>query len=389
MNKKEEKKIFWGYMPFDYRVSEALFSKMAERGWMVKSVTPYFAVFQLQTPKKRMYRAAVYDKQDFSDHSRAQYIQQWKKNGMHYACEFDRYYWFYTDNDINNLPEGFCSDESRLLGSAVWRKEIYSVILMLLAIGFGAIKLYNVSYVSFITYSEFTKLMLLPVFLPICFVLYVCAGIWIAKCRHKIRRGTRLAVPSYAAANIRRIFVFLPVTLLFLLLLLALALDACTGYAQTVILISPILVVACVVWIVRILKRHGQAVVIGRVLIILAMIICIAVYAIGNYRNFSSGLPEESNVARLSNLGNDLEVQSTSYVHTASPAVSLHFVYKESAEDGTMASTEFFQCRTTGFADRIYAYIETALEGVEADYELVREGRTIVYKEYKLPESVS
>lgn len=383
MNKKEEKKIFWGYTPFDYRASEALFSRMSEQGWMIESVTPYFAVFHADAPKKRFFRAAVYDRQNVSEQSRTQYIRQWEKAGMHHACDFDFYYWFYTEDEACAAPEGFSSDENRLVSSAVWRKELYSMILMLLAIGFGAIKLYNVSYISFITYSEFTKLMLLPLFLPVCLAIYLYAGIWMTKCRRLIRRGSRLPVPSRAAANLRRAMVFVPVGLFFLLLLLALALDACTGYAQTVILISPILLVLCVIWIVRALKRRGQAAVIGRILILVAMLVCVAVYAIGNYRTFSSGLPEGSDVAQLSELSENLTVENSSYVHTASPAVSMHFVYKESAQDGSMASTEFFRCRSDGFADRIYAYIQQALESVEEKYTLQRDGRTIIYKEYK------
>lgn len=384
MNKKEEKKIFWGYTPFDYRASEALFSRMSEQGWMIQSVTPYFAVFRADTPKKRVFRAAVYDKQDISEQSRAQYIRKWEKAGMRHACDFDFYYWFYTEEGSCVTPEGFSSDENRLTTSAAWRKELYSMILMLLAIGFGAIKLYNVSYISFITYSEFTKLMLLPLFLPICLAIYLYAGIWMTKYRRRIRRGIRLPVPSRAGANLRRAMVFVPVGLFFFLLLLALALDACTGYSQTVILISPILLVFCVVWIVRILKRRGQAAVVGRILIIIAMLVCIAVYALGNYRTSSSGLPEGSDAAHLSEISQELTVKNSSYVHTASPAVSLHYVYKESAPDGSMASTEFFRCRTEGFADRIYAYIQQALEGTEDGYTLQRDGKTIVYKEYNL-----
>ncbi len=383
MSRKEEKKIFWGYTPFDYRASEALFARMSEQGWMVQSVTPYFAVFQADVPKKRIFRAAIYDRQDISEHSRTQYIQKWKKAGMQYACDFDQYFWFYTEENAISVEDGFSSDESRLMTSAVWRKELYSVILMLLAIGFGAIKLYNVSYISFITYSEFTKLMLLPIFLPVCLAIYLYGGIWMAGCRRRIRRGSSLPIPSRTAANWRRALVFLPAGLFFLFLLLALALDACTGYAQTVILVSPILVVFCVIWIVRMLKRRGQAAVIGRVLIIFAMVVCVAVYAVGNYRNFSSGLPEGSDVARLYEMQAGLAAEKTSYVHTASPAVSLHFIYKESADNGAMASTEFFRCRTEGFADRIYAYIQQALEGVETDYTLRRDGKTIVYKEYR------
>ena len=136
--KKEEKKIFWGFLPFDYRVSEALFSRMSEKGWMVKSVSPYIAVFEQDEPKKRTFAACVYGGQEIGEKGRTKYIEQGKKLGWKHACDYDRYFWFWTPGETA-LSEKPVSDETRLFGSAVWRKELYALILIVLAVGFGAV----------------------------------------------------------------------------------------------------------------------------------------------------------------------------------------------------------------------------------------------------------
>ena len=154
-------------------------------------------------------------------------------------------------------------------------------------------------------------------------------------------------------------------------------LDACTGYAKTILLISPIALVGCVAWGIRALKKKGFAVILGRILIVAALVVCIAVYAFGNFRDFSSGLPEGSDAAQIS-----APISKESYIHTASPAVKLHYTYKVTGEDGSAANTEYFMCTSETFADRIYAHIEEALREVDIEYTLERNGKEIVYKEY-------
>ncbi len=382
--KKEEKKLFWGFLPFDYRVGEALFSRMAAKGWMVKSVSPYIAVFEADEPKTRRYYARIFDKEDISEKSRSKYLEQAKKEGLRFACDYDRYYWFYTNGEEDRKKtEAPGSDEKRLFGSAVWRKEIYALILLVLAVGFGAIKLYNLSYTSFITYSEFSRLMLLPLFAPLIILFGAYILIWALGCRARLKRGEALPVPTEKAAKLRRALVFGPVFLFFGLLLLAVILDACTGYAKTILLISPIALVACVALIIRALKKRGRAAIIGRLVIVIAIIVCIAVYALGNFQTFSSDLPEDAPVAALSDLSGSHVLKKSSYVQTSSPAVSLHFIYKELAEDGASANTEYFACRNAFFADQIYTCIEKALEKVDTPYSLKRDGNVIVYQELK------
>ena len=380
--KKEEKKIFWGFLPFDYRVSEALFSRMSEKGWMVKSVSPYIAVFEQDEPKKRTFAACVYGGQEIGEKGRTKYIEQGKKLGWKHACDYDRYFWFWTPGETA-LSEKPVSDETRLFGSAVWRKELYALILIVLAVGFGAVKLYNLSYTSFVTFSEFARLSLAYIFAPL---LLLCGGsilIWALVRRAKLKNGTPLPVPDERNARLRRALIFGPVFLFFGLLVLAVILDACTGYAKTILLISPIAVVACVALIIRALKKRGRAAIIGRLVIVIAIVVCIAVYAIGNFKTFSSSLPEGADVATLSELDGEHALKRASYVHTASPAVELHFIYKEIAEDGASANTEYFRCRNAFFADQIEACIRKALEKVETPYTLTRDSNTIVYKELK------
>ena len=163
--KKEEKKVFWGFLPFDYRVSESLFSRVAGKGWFVKSVSPYIAVFEADEPKTRRYYARIYAKEDLGEKSRAKYLEQMNKEGLRPACDYDRYFWFFTEGeDAREIPDTAPSDEKRLFGSAVWRKEIYALILLVLAAGFGAVKLYNPSYTSFITFPSFQDLSCFPYF---------------------------------------------------------------------------------------------------------------------------------------------------------------------------------------------------------------------------------
>lgn len=380
MNKKE-KRSFWGYNPFDYRVSEKIFNGEAEKGWMVKEVTPYIVTYEACKPCKKNIRVFIYDKNDVGDKAVAKYIEQKKKEGFHHICDYDRYHWFYTDGSAEEASGN--TGEEYLTTSAAWRKEFYCLLLVLLAVAFGAIKLYNLSYISFITYSEFAKLMLLPVFAPICIGISIYFGIWMHIKKKGIRSGKTLQAPSLRAAKLRRMLVFVPVILFFALLILALILDACTGYAKTVLMISPILLVLCVVYIVRALKKLGIAAILGRAVIIIAAIVCVGVYAFGNFRNFSSGLPDSVDKASLASLGSGVEAEKTSYVHTASPAVSLHFIYKETAQNGAAANTEYFDCRNVWFADRIYEQIEKALVDSQDEYSLTKDGKIIIYKEVK------
>ena len=60
--------------------------------------------------------------------------------------------------------------------------------------------------------------------------------------------------------------------------------------------------------------------------------------------------------------------------------VSRHYIYVETASDGTTASTEYMACISDRAADLLYELVLEALaEGDMTDYDLVREENTIIY----------
>ena len=380
---ERKKRVFWGYAPYDYRATEKLLERMSEKGWLLSSCSPFIGVFTQCEPRRRYFRAAICDRQDPDGKSREKYIEQWQGTGMKHLCDYDRYFWFYTEQKKSMPDEGYASAEKYLLGSAVWRKEIYCALIMALAVCFGLIRLNKLSYTSFVSYSEFAKALILPLFGPVCIAIGLYLAVWMSRCRKRIKGGKRLKVTALSAAKLRRALVFVPVFLLFAILAAALVLDVCSGSSALALMLSPILLVVCVFFIVRELKKKGRAAILGRLIIIAALVVCIAVYALGNYRNSSNIISGNSAPQEAAQLGADHEIKSRSYVHTASPAVSSHYVYKETAADGSAANTEYFMCRNQFFTDLIYNKIRQALENEEPGYTLPREGNKIIYKEIK------
>ena len=84
----------------------------------------------------------------------------------------------------------------------------------------------------------------------------------------------------------------------------------------------------------------------------------------------------------MSDLDEALTPQRVSYTHTQSPVVRRHYVYVETAADGTKVSTEYILCAGEWSADLMYRLVVEALADIDPEaYTLTRNGNEIIYCE--------
>ncbi len=383
--KQSNRKVLWGFEPFDYRASEIYLEQMSRRGKKLKSVSGYLAEFSRCEPAERVYRADVFA-EEFTEggkKKREAYLNRWSKAGWEFCAQSDYIYYFCREGTDKTLPAGVHPQEEQLTRVAIWRREFYAVLIMVLVLAFGLINQLRMTYYNFLTYTEFCKTTLFLVFIVPCAVIMLYHLLFYIQRRGIIKRGRPLPIPSLTAARVRSVLIHSITVLFVLYVVFCFTADAFTGYPRVMLLIAPLVLAAGVAWIVRKLKakRKKGSLLIG-VLIILAISVTVVWIAAVNLDNGSNELPEGSYALHLTDLDETLTPQHVSYTHTQSPIVRQHYVYVETASDGTKASTEYLRCAGEWSTDFMYGLIVEALREVDPEsYSLTREGNEIIYCE--------
>lgn len=383
--KQSNHKVFWGFEPFDYRASETYLERMSLRGRKLASVSGYIAELSDCEPAQRVYRADVFA-EEFSDNGkkkREAYLNRWRKAGWEFCAQSDYLYYFCREGTDKSLPAGVHPQEDKLLRVAVWRREFYAVLVMLLVLAFGLICQTRMTYRSFLTYTDFCKTSLFVVFVVPCCAILLYHLVYFLLGRSKIRRGVPLPVSSLTASRVRSVLIY-SITVLFVCYVAASFLaDALSGYPRVMLTVAPLLLAAGVVWIVKKIRtKHKKGSILIGLLIILAVSISITFLSAVNLGKASGELPEGSYALHLSDLDPELTPQRITYTHTQSPLVRRHYIYVETASDGTTVSTEYLCCAGKWSADLLYDLVQKALDGAETvDYTLLREGNEIIYCE--------
>ena len=383
--KKSEYKSLWCFEPFDYRASETWLNRLALQGKKLESISGYTASFSACEPEPRVYRVGIYE-EDLSESGqkkRQTYINRWTGAGWEFCAQSDYLYYFCRKGTDDTLPGGIRPREDLLLRIAVWRREFYAVFIMLLVLAFGRICQLRMTYRSFLTYTDFCKTSIFVVFvIPSVFILLYHV-FFCLRGRAMIRRGRLLSVPTVAAARFRSVLIY-SVTVLFLLYVVcALAADALTGYPRMALTILPLLLAVGVVLLVRKLRAKGKKhVLITGILVILAVTTGLAFLSAVNLDNASNELPADSYALHASDLDPPQKIQKASYVHSQSPLIRRHYVYVETAEDGTKLSTEYISCIGPKTADLMFELVTRELSEMEpGTYSVRREGNDIIYCE--------
>jgi len=377
------KKVIWGFQPFDYRASEQYLERMAERGWRLHSVSGYLAEFSPAEPRRVVYRADVFggEFEDKGEKKRAAYLERWEKYGWEFCTNADYLYYFCREGTDKTPPPGVRPQEEKQLQSSAWRRELYAVLFMILILAFGLINQTRITYSSLLTYTDFCKTSLFVVFVvPCCLVILYQAFVYF-RGRACVKRGRLLPETRLFAARTRSILIYLPTMLFILYVLTSFVLDALNGYPRVLMMLTPLVIAAVVAWIVKKLRprlKKGSKV-IG---VIIIMTICVIIAFLGyvGMDDREGELPEGAYALHLSDVDEDLELKYTQYTYSRSPVVSRHYIYVETATDGTTASTEYMACTGDRAADLLYSLVLDALEnGDVTDYDLVREENTIIY----------
>lgn len=383
--KTSNQKVLWGFEPFDYRASEAYLERMSRRGRKLESVSGYIAEFSRCEPGERVYRADVFA-EEFADNGKKKrdaYINRWAKAGWELCAQSDYLYYFCREGTDKSLPAGVRPQEKELLRVAIWRREFYAILVMVLVLAFGLICQTRMTYLSLLTYTDFCKTSLFLVFVVPCAAILLYHLFFYILRRAVIKRGELLPVPSLAAARVRSALIYSITVLFVLYVLFSFIADAFTGYARVMLLTAPLVLAVGVAWIVRRIRaKRKKGSLLAGVLIILAISVTITFVSTVNLDNASNELPEGSYALHVSDLDEALTPQRVSYTHTQSPVVRRHYVYVETAADGTKVSTEYILCAGEWSADLMYRLVVEALADIDPEaYTLTRNGNEIIYCE--------
>lgn len=384
MSKTEHRRL-WCFEPFDYRASETFLERMALKGYRLESISGYLAGFSSCEPEERMYRVGIYE-EDLSENGqkkRQNYLNRWTNAGWEFCAQNDYLYYFCRKGSDGTLPCGIHPREDLLLRVAVWRREFYAVFIMLLVLAFGLICQLRMTYRSFLTYTDFCRTSLFMVFVIPAAAVLLYHLIYYCRRRALIHRGELLPVPTVAAARFRSFLIYSVAILFLLYVVCSFAADALSGYPRMALTLLPLLLAIGVVLLVRRLRAKGKKhVLITGILVIFAVTTGLAFLSAANLDNASNELPAGSYALHAEDLDPPQTAQRASYVHSRSPLVSRHYVYVETAEDGTKLSTEYISCIGPRTADLLYELVERELaEAAPDSYSLRRDGNDIIYCE--------
>lgn len=240
--KQKSKIVFWGFFSLDYKAMEEYLEQMAEKGWMLEKVGWITAKFRAIEPQALKFCVDVFKGggplTPENTEEALEYRNICRESGWLYITSRDHLQFFYAEAD--NSPVSIQRDqvlEQNIIGATLWKRELLSVLIMLLIMVYFIFKFYcPLKYTVLLNFIGVVTAFSFPFLgFPILFI-GIYGLTWMIRSRRNIKNGLSIKKPTLKAAKIRAKIYFLPIIIFTFVFLLAIAAD--TFYSNRPIWIS-------------------------------------------------------------------------------------------------------------------------------------------------------
>ena len=293
MRIKNTKITFFNFLPFECSAVEEYLEIMAEKGWLLESITGNFLKFKKIEPTKIKYSVDVFHKVSIFDCKNSnvalEYREYCESAGWKYICEKGKVQIFYTEDDKEIIP--IHTDENEKFKS-VFKASLSYVLNQLLLILIFIFNIYTQLFMGDASFALGSNLGVLSILAMFSFILIntieiINFVIWSIKARAKIKENKFMPYNSYKQLkqkNTLKNFYSLTI-LLILLKILVFDNKGSNGSSilPVIIIFIPIIVMGCIKIFInkkRYSKNTNMAITISTMIVSIYLVLIVSGFVI-------------------------------------------------------------------------------------------------------------
>lgn len=268
MRNKDIKRIFFNFLPYECAALEEYLKLMAEKGWLLQSITGTFLKFKKIKPQKIKYSVDVLHKVSIFDHKDSdvalEYREYCQAAGWTYICQKGKIQIFYTEDDIK--PISIHTDEKEKFKSvfkASLRYVVSQVFIILLIILIIYKQLSELTDLALGSNLGILAIVTMFSAMIICSIEVISFFIWMIKAIGELKENKVMPYNKYKQLRIKNIFKNTYGLILFFILLKFLVLDdqgsIVFNISLLIIICIPIIILICVKILIN-KKKYSQRV---------------------------------------------------------------------------------------------------------------------------------
>ena len=228
---RKTKRVFWGFLPLDYKAIETYLEEMAEKGWMLEKVGAWAAKFRAIEPQKLKFYIDVFKEGGPLAPENTKEAEEYRnlclESGWSFITSRDYLQFFYAEGD-DNLTSIQTDEvlEQKIVESTLWRGQLISVIICTI-FAIKAMSLYfPPRYKFLLSFVGVAGMLLFPllfisVILPAAYDL-----IRTLRARRNINRGLPIEKPTLEGARKRMMALHGPTFVIGVIIALAIITDS-------------------------------------------------------------------------------------------------------------------------------------------------------------------
>ncbi|NBI30519.1 DUF2812 domain-containing protein [Chengkuizengella marina] len=370
---KNTKKVFWGFLLFDYKAVNEYLEKMAEKGWMLQKVGRYTAQFKAIEPQSIKFYVDVFPGSVLSADNNQELINYrdlCEESGWIFVDDYYQLQIFFAPSDTST-PIPIQTDkviEQKIAESKIVKNELlpFTLLLLFYLLIFASDSLnpFQIEYTELLTFIGVTNTVLLPYIIFFNLIIILLMSIWVFRTRKAVKRGIPLPKPNIKIAKIRGTWFYFSFLFIFLIYFISIIGDVIsTPITGIIMLFIPLIGVFGGLFLRKYVKNNGlnnkKSIIFVAVstILIVTIGVVIMIFGIINASVFITKereLPQGYEVMKLDDFydGNNV-VLHRNFDNGNSPLVPTHYDYYEISKKGSIR-TEHYQAINSYFAKIIF-----------------------------------
>lgn len=228
---KGTKRVFWGFLSFDYKAMEVYLEEMAEKGWMLEKVGGLTAKFKAIEPKRYKFCVDIFEgggpltPENTSE--AIEYRNRCQELGWSFITSQDYLQFFCIEEGAYLSPiQGDERLEQKIVESTLIKREILSCFFTLAILIVAMFMIFPVRYKQLLNFVGISVIFVLPLLAIITAFPLVYGLIRNSKAKKNIRRSLPIERPTLKDARRNAIIFYYPTFILVFLIILSFIADS-------------------------------------------------------------------------------------------------------------------------------------------------------------------
>lgn len=391
---------FFNFLPFECGATEEYLEAMAERGWLLRSITGPFLKFTRIEPKKLRYSVDILNNISSFDHmdrhTALEYRGYRQAAGWNYVCEKGKLQIFYIEDDKETVSVHTDEEEKY---KAVFKASLSSVGSQVFLIVLFVFNLYTQLFLGSADHALATNLGVVTtlILISVCLINsieIISFFLWVIKAKTHLRKNTAMPYNKYKQLKIKNIFIgtyeVLTVTILVKYLIFDGHASVGLNIALLMAVIAPIIILAGIqrfIYKKRYSKKSNIAVISISafvVTLLVLMIVGAAVFRNSVEAEVDLGAKAKANLSLMDFIGKD-NYDVSPYISYDKSILAERLEYISGSQDNNLSYTVFqsqYHCVIKFDKDRLLSRLSKYGDGL-IEYNTTLPSNIKVYTDNK------